>query len=77
MPIDMQNKIEGFSDTNICGVTYDILLRALLFGMVFYVLNNKLTENLLSGFMNVFDIRFLQTLLFCGVYILISMSLQQ
>lgn len=77
MPIDMQNKIEGFSDTNTGGVTYDILLRALLFGMVFYVLNNKLTENLLSGFRSVFDIGLFQTLLFCGVYILISMSLQQ
>lgn len=75
MPIDMQNKIEGFNDTNTGGVTYDILLRALLFGMVFYVINNKLTEQLLSGFRSVFDIGLLQTILFCGVYILISMSL--
>jgi hypothetical protein len=75
MPIDMQNKIEGFSDANTGGLSYDILLRTLLFGMVFYVINNKLTEQLLSGFRSVFDIGLLQTILFCGVYILISISL--
>lgn len=76
MPIDMQNKIEGFSDSNTGNsVSYDILLRTLLFGMVFYIINNKLTEQLLSGFRSVFDIGLLQTILFCGVYVLISMSL--
>lgn len=70
----MQNRIEGFSDSE-SGVSYDILLRTLLLGMVFYVINNKLTENLLSGFRNVFDIGLLQTVLFCGIYILISISL--
>lgn len=77
MPVDMQNKIEGFSDSNNSSLTYDILLKTLLFGMVFYIVNNKLTENLLSRFRNVFDIGLLQTILFCGIYILISMSLQQ
>ena len=71
----MQNKIEGFSDANTGGLSYDILLRTLLLGMVFYVINNKLTEQLLSGFRSVFDIGLLQTILFCGVYILISISL--
>ena len=75
MPIDMQNKIEGFSDANTGSLSYDILLRTLLFGMVVYVINNKLTEQLLSGFRSVFDIGLLQTILFCGVYILISISL--
>lgn len=75
MQIDMQNKIEGFSDANTWGLSYDILLRTLLLGMVFYVINNKLTEQLLSGFRSVFDIGLLQTILFCGIYILISISL--
>jgi hypothetical protein len=74
MQIDMQNKIEGFSDSE-GGISYDILLRTLLLGMIFYVINNKLTEQLLSGFRSVFDIGLLQTILFCGVYILISISL--
>jgi hypothetical protein len=74
MPIDMQNRIEGFSDSE-SGVSYDILLRTLLLGMVFYVINNELTKNLLKGFREMFDIGLLQTILFCGVYILISVSL--
>lgn len=70
----MQNRIEGFSDSE-SGVSYDILLRTLLLGMVFYVINNELTKNLLKGFREMFDIGLLQTILFCGVYILISVSL--
>jgi hypothetical protein len=74
MPLDLQNKIEGFDAKNPI-ISYDILLRTLLFGMVFYVVNNKLTEQLLSNFRSVFDIGLLQTLIFCAVYLLISMNL--
>ena len=71
----MQNRLEGFSDSNDGSISYDILLRTLLLGMVFYVINNKLTEHLLRGFRGMFDIGLLQTILFCGVYVLISISL--
>lgn len=74
MPLDLQNKIEGFdAQKNI--ISYDILLKTLLFAMVFYVVNNKLTEQLLSNFRSVFDIGLLQTLIFAGVYILIEINL--
>ncbi len=72
----MQNKLESFSDTDTNkSIQYDLLLKTLLFGMVFYIVNNKLIEQLLSGFRSVFDIGLLQSIIFCGIYFLISMSL--
>lgn len=75
MPVDMQNKIEPFATSSSNIISYDILLRTLLFGMIFYVINNKLTEQLLSSFRGVFDIGLLQTLIFCSIYVIISVNL--
>lgn len=65
------NKNEGFSYLN-----EDIVLRTILFSMLYYIVSSKVVYHLLStNIRNLVDIPLLQTLLFALLFYLISLHL--
>ena len=89
MPYDAQNQIvqildagavrESFISIGPGPVKYNInktlLLRTLLFGSLFYIINDDLTRHLLNRFRTIIPIGLLQTLIFCIIYIIISINI--
>ena len=55
-------------------ITKDIALRALIFGLVFYILNDAITAHLLRQYIPI-PVGIAQTLLFVAVYVGISCAL--
>jgi hypothetical protein len=55
-------------------LTKDIALRALIFGLVFYLINDNVTEHLLRQYIPI-PVGITQTLLFVSVYVGISCAL--
>lgn len=65
------NETEGFSYLN-----EDIVLRTILFSMLYYIISSKVVYHLLStNIRNLVDISLLQTLLFALFFYLISLHL--
>lgn len=65
------NENEGFSYLN-----EDIVLRTILFSMLYYIISSKVVYHLLStNIRNLVDIPLLQTLLFALFFYLISLHL--
>lgn len=65
------NETEGFSYLN-----EDIVLRTILFSMLYYIISSKVVNHLLStNIRNLVDISLLQTLLFALFFYLISLHL--
>ena len=54
-------------------IQYDVILKTLLFCLVYYVVNNDLTKLCLGRFRSIIDINILQTLIFGIIYMTISM----
>jgi hypothetical protein len=55
-------------------ITKDILLRALLFALVFYVINDSMTSYILKQYIPI-PVAITQTLLFTVIYIAITVNL--
>ena len=65
------NENEGFSYVN-----EDIILRTILFSMLYYIISSKVVYHLLStNIRNLVDIPLLQTLIFALFFYLISLHL--
>lgn len=65
------NETEGFSYLN-----EDIVLRTILFSMLYYIISSKVVYHLLStNIRNLIDISLLQTFLFALFFYLISLHL--
>lgn len=87
MPYDAQNQIvqimdagamrESFIDIGSARfkINKDLALRTLLFGALFYIINDDLVRHLLNRFRTIIPIGVLQTLIFCVIYIIISINI--
>jgi len=75
--LDYQNELETNKPYHINFLVKDIALKALLFGMVFYILNSKLINKLLSCLDNYpwIEKNLIQAILFGFVFYLISINL--
>ena len=56
-------------------IPFDVLLKTILFSMIFYVINNDLTHLVLNQFRNIINISVLQTLAFGLIYMTVSIFL--
>ncbi len=54
-------------------IQYDVILKTILFSLVYYVINNDLTKLCLNRFRSIIDINVLQTLIFGLTFMAISM----
>lgn len=88
MPYDAQNQIVEIKDAGVVRESFiniggpdgfklnkDILLRTLLFGALFYIINDDLARHLLNRFRTIIPVGILQTLIFCIIYIIISINI--
>ena len=73
----MTNTNKKETDYHINFITKDVALKALLFGMVFYIINSKLMNNLLSCLDQYpwIEKNLIQAIIFSLVFYLISINL--
>ena len=55
-------------------ISKGLLMKTVLFGLVFYIINNDLTKHLLNRFRTLIPVDIIQTVLFCIVFVLINIS---
>lgn len=75
--LDYQNELDSSISLKLNLIVKDVALKALLFGMVFYILNSKLMNKLLNcldGFPWI-ERNLVQAILFSIVFYLISVNL--
>jgi hypothetical protein len=90
MPYDAQNQLLAGGDSrkivesfttkqNIIDkiLTQDVMLRTLLIGLLFYIINDDLMRHALNKYRTIIPIGILQTLIFCILYIIISINIEQ